>query len=78
MKNLTNLKLTLCTLLLLLLPTCSDDDVFLYRLSTLCTPEKTGTVTPASGMFIEGTEIELKAAPIQEYIFKNWINPNLK
>jgi len=56
----------------MLLTTCNDDDAIQYELSTLCTPDKTGTVTPESGMFNEGTEIELKAAPIQEYIFKNW------
>jgi Leucine-rich repeat (LRR) protein len=72
MKNPINLKLTLYTLLLMLLMTCNDDDAIQYELSTLCTPDKTGTVTPESGMFNEGTEIELKAAPIQEYIFKNW------
>ena len=72
MKNLINLKLSLWALLLMLLTTCNDDDAIQYELSTLCNPDKTGTVTPESGMFIEGTEVELKAVPIQEYIFKNW------
>lgn len=72
MKNLINLKLLIYTLLLLLLVLCTDDDPIEYRLTTVCTPDKTGAVTPASGMFNEGTEVELKATPIDEYIFKNW------
>ena len=72
MKNLINLKLTLYTLLLLSLPTCSDDDAIQYRLTTQVSPVETGTVSPVPGMFNEGTEIELKATPIDEYVFKNW------
>jgi NOL1/NOP2/fmu family ribosome biogenesis protein len=72
MKNLINLKLTLCTLLLMLLTTCSDDDTIQYQLTTQVSPAETGTITPPSGLYNEGTEIELKATPIEEYIFKNW------
>ncbi len=72
MKTLTNLKLTLYTLLFLLLTTCSDDDTLQYRLTTRVTPSEAGTISPVSGMYNEGTEIELKATPNQEYIFKNW------
>ncbi len=72
MKNLMNLKLTLCTLLLMLVASCSDDDAIQYRLTTQVSPAETGTITPLPGMFNEGTEIELKATPIEEYVFKNW------
>ena len=46
MKNLLNFKLTLCTLLLMLLTTCSDDDPIQYRLTTQVSPAETGTITP--------------------------------
>ena len=72
MKNLLNFKLTLCTLLLMLLTTCSDDDPIQYRLTTQVSPAETGTITPVSGLYNKGTEIELKATPIEEYMFKNW------
>ena len=72
MKNLINLKLTLCTLLLMLLTTCNDDDPMQYQLTTEVTPAEKGTLSPAPGLYNEGTEIELKATPIEEYIFKNW------
>ena len=72
MKNLTKLKLTIYSLLLMLLLNCTDDDPIQYELKTSCAPDKTGTVTPESGMFDEGMEIELKATPIPEYVFKSW------
>ena len=73
MKNLIRLKLTLCTFLLMLLTTCSDDDPIQYQLSTQVTPAEAGTLTPASGLYNEGTEIELKATSAGEYVFKNWM-----
>ncbi|WKK66476.1 InlB B-repeat-containing protein [Lutimonas zeaxanthinifaciens] len=72
MKNLKNLKLLSYALLLTLLVLCTEDDPIEFRLTTNCIPEKTGTVTPESGTFIEGTEIELKATANPEYLFKNW------
>ena len=72
MKNLIHLKLTILSLLLLLLTSCSDDDAVQYRLTTQVSPVETGTITPVSGLYNEGTEIELMATPIEEYIFKNW------
>ena len=72
MKNPINLKLSVSLLLLVLLTFCADDDPIQYQLETLCIPEETGTVTPLPGMYNEGTEIELKAIPIEEYVFKNW------
>jgi hypothetical protein len=72
MKTLTHLKLTLYTLLFLLLTTCSDDDKIQYQLTTQVTPSEAGTLAPVSGLYNEGTEVELKATPNQEYVFKNW------
>lgn len=56
----------------MLLVLCTDDDPIEFRLTTNCIPEKTGTVSPESGMFTEGSEIELKATANPEYIFKKW------
>lgn len=67
-----NLKLIISTVLLMLMTNCSDDDPIRYRLTTTVTPAETGTITPVSGMYNEGTEIELQATPIAEYLFKNW------
>ncbi|UCE93944.1 MAG: hypothetical protein JSV73_01240 [Flavobacteriaceae bacterium] len=72
MKNPINLKLTVSVMFLALLTFCADDDPIQYQLKTSCIPEETGTVTPLPGMYNEGSEIELKATPIDEYIFKNW------
>jgi len=72
MKTLNYLKLTLYTLLFALLTTCSDDDKIQYQLTTQVTPAEAGTLTPVSRMYNEGTEVELKATPNQEYVFKNW------
>ena len=72
MKALKHLKLTLYTLFFLLLTTCSDDDTIQYQLTTQVTPAEAGTLAPVSGMYNEGTEVELKATPNQEYVFKNW------
>ena len=72
MKNPINLKLTVSVMFLALLTFCADDDPIQYQLETLCIPEETGTVTPLPGMYNEGTEIELKATPNEEYIFTNW------
>ena len=66
------LKLTLYAILFVVLTTCSDDDPIYYQLTTQVTPDESGTIAPASGMFYEGTAIELKATPNAEYVFKNW------
>lgn len=56
----------------MLLALCTEDDPIQFRLTTNCVPEKTGTVSPETGMFTEGSEIELKATANPEYVFKNW------
>ena len=72
MKNLIHLKLTFYALLFIILTTCSDDDTIQYQLTTQVTPAEAGTLAPVSGMYNEGTEVELKATPNPEYLFKNW------
>ena len=72
MKKQINFKILSYALLLMLLVLCTEDDPIEFRLTTNCVPEKTGAVSPESGMFTEGAEIQLKATANPEYIFKNW------
>ena len=43
-----------------------------YTLSTSVSPSGSGTVTPASGTYDDGTEVELTATPASGYRFDNW------
>jgi hypothetical protein len=43
-----------------------------YALSTSVTPDNTGTVTPSSGVYIDGTRITLTAEPVAGYSFDYW------
>ncbi len=71
-------KLNLCLFALViglafLLQNCSKDDTIVqYKLTTDVTPALSGSVSPSSGTFDEGTEISLTATPASEYVFKNW------
>lgn len=72
MRNPINLKMSLSLALLMLFAFCTDDDPIQHELKTTCTPEEAGTLSASPGMYNEGTEIDLKATPAEEYIFKNW------
>ena len=63
MKNLKNLKLLSYALLLTLLVLCTEDDPIEFRLTTNCIPEKTGKVTPESGMFTDRFRVQLPDHP---------------
>ncbi len=43
-----------------------------YTLTTLVSPSGSGTVTPASGIYDEGTEATLTAEPTSGYRFDHW------
>jgi len=43
-----------------------------YILSTSCTPARSGTISPSSGTYDEGTEVTLIATPAQYYKFDGW------
>jgi hypothetical protein len=72
MKNSSILKMIISAFVLLLLMNCSDDDIAEYQLTIGISPAESGTVTPFSGMYREGTEIELLANPAEEFVFVNW------
>lgn len=72
MKNCVNLKLSLSILLLILFTISCEDDPIQYQLSTQVSPEGSGSISPISGMYNKGVEVEVTAQPNEEYIFKNW------
>jgi len=72
MKNLVNLKTIIYTFLLLLFVVCSEDEPIQYQLTTLVYPPESGSISPSSGIFEEGSAITLTAIPADSYTFKNW------
>lgn len=58
--------------LLFLFIGCSTESTPVYLLTTSVTPEETGTVSPASGEFDEGTEVQIQAQPSEGYYFSRW------
>lgn len=72
MKNCFNLKLSLSILLLLLFTISCEDDPIQYQLSTQVSPEGSGSISPISGMYNKGVEVEITAQSNEEYTFKNW------
>src|SRR5690625_3095626 len=55
------------------LVSCSKDSApNFHRLSVITTPSEGGTVTPGSGEYEEGTEIELTAKPNEDWAFEKW------
>ena len=60
-------------LLLLIISLNCEDDPIQYQLKTEVNPEGVGSISPASGLFNKGTEVEISASRMNnEYIFKNW------
>jgi len=72
MKNVVNLKTIIYTFLLLLFVVCSEDEPIQYQLTTLVYPPESGSISPSSGIFEEGSAITLTAIPAASYTFKNW------
>lgn len=51
---------------------CSSDSVTYYNLSLIPTPAEGGTVTPTSGEFAKGEEVEIRATPNEDWAFERW------
>ena len=65
----------LLILAFLALGSCESDDeeiTLQYELKTNCVPSEGGAIEPLSGMFNEGSEIEVTAVPAENYVFKYW------
>src|SRR3990167_8278998 len=58
---------------LLIVFSCTSDDVDQVTLSTSVNPMEGGTVSPSEGTFNSGEEVTLTALPSQGYTFKNWL-----
>jgi uncharacterized repeat protein (TIGR02543 family) len=43
-----------------------------YKLNTAVIPEDAGTITPASGKYVAGTEVTITAIPASGYAFDRW------
>lgn len=43
-----------------------------HQLTTSVTPQEGGTVSPSSGEFDAGSEVEIKAEPSENYVFDHW------
>lgn len=52
---------------------CNPADVpSVYNLTTNVTPEEGGTVSPASGEFEDGSQVEIRAEASDNYLFDGW------
>ena len=47
-----------------------------YTLTTQVAPAGSGTVSPSSGTFQEGTSVTLNASPSSNYNFLKWCEPH--
>src|SRR5690625_5813019 len=55
------------------LVSCSKDSApNFHRLSVITTPSEGGTVTPGTGEYEEGTEIERTAKPNEDWALEKW------
>jgi hypothetical protein len=51
---------------------CSTENTPIYSLSTNVNPSEAGTISPASGEFDEGTEVEIVANQNEHWVFQEW------
>src|SRR5690625_2301028 len=66
------LPIVLFLLLLLLFTNCSTESTPIYTLTTNVNPSEAGSVSPSSGEYDEGTEVELTATPNEHLVFNGW------
>jgi hypothetical protein len=71
-----NLRHRLLFILTILLAGCSggsdNNDLEIYTLDTTVTPPEAGTISPSSGQFEDGEQVQISASPNQNWIFKEW------
>lgn len=66
------LPIVLFLLSLLLFTNCSTENKPIYTLTTNVNPSEAGSVSPSSGEYDKGTEVELTATPNEGWIFNGW------
>ncbi len=59
-------------LLIFLFTQCSTENTPIYSLTTNVNPSEAGEVSPPSGEYDEGTEVELMATPNEHWVFNGW------
>lgn len=71
-----NLQHRLLFILTILLAGCSggsdNNDLEIYTLDTTVTPPEAGTISPSSGQFDDGEQVQISASPNQNWVFKEW------
>jgi len=71
-----NLQYSLLFIFTILLAGCSgssdSNDVEIYTLDTTVTPAEAGTLSPSSGQFEVGEQVQISASANQNWIFKEW------
>src|SRR5690625_1021146 len=70
MKHIYLTTITIISIFALL--SCSSDSTTYYTLSVIPTPAEGGTVTPSSGEFTKGEEVEISAQANENWIFDKW------
>src|SRR5690625_1353369 len=70
MKHIYLTTITIISIFALL--SCSSDSTTYYTLSVIPTPAEGGTVTPSSGEFTKGEEVEIFAQANENWIFDKW------
>ena len=66
------MKRTLLLLFLTLFALIGCKKEVYYNLSVSVVPAEGGSVSPASGQFLEGGTVRLSASPASEYVFSGW------
>src|SRR5690625_4562536 len=56
----------------LLFTNCSTENTPIYTLTTNVNPSEAGSVSPSTGEYDEGTEVELTATPNEHWVFNGW------
>lgn len=57
---------------LLLFSSCGTENTPIYTLSTNVNPSEAGSISPASGEFDEGTELDISANANENWVFTEW------
>lgn len=63
---------SLATLLVILLTGCSTDSGQNHTFIADTLPEDGGTITPPSGTFEDGSQVEIRAEPADGFLFERW------
>ncbi|MCM4162990.1 MULTISPECIES: thrombospondin type 3 repeat-containing protein [unclassified Arenibacter] len=66
------LLLVFITVLSVIIDSCSEEDIKVYKFTSSISPAQGGTVNPSEGSYISGEEVTVTAQASSGYVFKNW------